>query len=109
MQLHLFFTLSCPPSLGGHDPTYRFATVEIEQEDGTAFALEQLARLGHDLRHQTLEVVLLGEDVPGEIEQYLVAPVLLDGHFEQLRILDADAAERKVTAEDLDIALGKLR
>lgn len=38
--------------------TYSFAAVRIEEENRAPFALEQIPRLGHDLRHQTLQVVL---------------------------------------------------
>lgn len=77
--------------------TYRLAAVQVEQIDGASLALEQLLRLGHDLRHEALEVVLLLEYVPRQIEQYLIAPVLLHGQLEQLGVLYADAAKGEVS------------
>lgn len=51
---------------------------------------------------------LLLEYAPRQIEQYLVPPVFLDGHLEQLRVLNADTAKREVSPENLDVVLGKL-
>lgn len=78
--------------------TYCLAAVQIQQVNGASLAFKQLLRLGHDLRDEALEIVLLLEYVPRQIEEYLVAPVFLHGQLEQLRVLYADAAECEVSA-----------
>lgn len=77
--------------------TYCFAAVQIQQVNGASLALEQLLRLGHDLRDKTLEIVLLLKYVPRQIEEYLIASVFLYGQLKQLRVLYADATECEVS------------
>lgn len=82
----------------GRKHTYCLAAVQIEQVNGASLTLEQLLRLGHDFRDETLEIVLLLEYVSRQIEEYLIASVFLHGQLEQLRVLYADAAECEVSA-----------
>lgn len=89
-----------------HQPvhTHRLAAVQVHQINGTSLALEQRARLEQYLRHQALEIVLLLENAACQIQQYLIAPILLHGHLEQLRILDANPTERQISREHLLVA-----
>lgn len=51
--------------------THRLAAFGVQEEDGASLALEKIAGLCHDLRHQTFQVVLLLEDATREIQQDL--------------------------------------
>lgn len=84
--------------------TYCLATIQVKQINGASLALEEFLRLGHDFRDETLEIILLLEYVSRQIEEYLIAPVFLNGQLEQLRVLYADTAEREVsmTIDTLD-------
>lgn len=81
----------------GQKCTYCLAAVQIQQINGASLALEQLLRLGHDLRDEALEIVLLLEYVPRQVQEYLIAPVLLHGQLEQLCVLYPDAAKGEVS------------
>lgn len=78
--------------------TYCLAAIQIQQVNGASLALEQFLCLGHDLGNEAFEIILLFKYVPRQIEEYLIASVLLHGQLEQLRVLYADAAECEVSA-----------
>lgn len=51
--------------------SYRFFAFQVQQENNASFAFDQISGLGHDLRHQTVQIVLLFEYAPGQTEQHL--------------------------------------
>jgi hypothetical protein len=73
---------------------YRFTALEIDEKDSAALALEQVSRLTHDFRHQTLQVVLLLEDAARQVQQDLVALVLEHAVLEELCVLNACGRQR---------------
>lgn len=81
--------------------------ISIQNKDSTSFTFEQLPSFCHDLRHQTLQVVLLLKYAPRESQQDLVPLVLEYWRFEELSILDANAAEREVPFEYFHISCGE--
>lgn len=87
---------------------YLLAAVEIHQENRAAFTFKKFPCLCHDFGDKTLEIVLLLEDAARQIQQDLIASVLLDGHFKELRILYANAAKSQISAKDFHIMLIEL-
>lgn len=81
--------------------------ISIQNKDSTSFTFEELSSFCHDLRHQTLQVVLLLKYTPCESQQDLVPLILEYWRFEELRILDANAAECQVSFEHFHISCGE--
>lgn len=77
----------------GVHTTYLLAAVEIHQEYRAAFTFKKFPRLRHDFGNKTLEIVLFLEDAACQIQKNLIAPIFLDGHFKELRVLYTDAAK----------------
>ena len=88
--------------------THRLAAIQIQQIHSASLALEQVLRLGHDLRDEAFQIILLLEYAARQVQQYLIPAVLEYGELEELGVLDADAAEGEVALEHLDVVVGEL-
>lgn len=69
--------------------------------------LQQTPRLVHNLCDEALQIVLLFEYILGQIQQNLIAAILLHRGFKELRILDADSAKGQIPAKYLNVLLAE--
>lgn len=50
---------------------YGFFAFQVQQEDDATFTFDQISGLGHDLRHETVQIILFFEYASGQAEQHL--------------------------------------